>query len=175
MIFASSGYLLLVAVFGFSGLGKLRSLAAFSRQVADYQLIPGSLTRLAAVAIAVGETACAVLLAVPWTRAAGAGLAVVLLGLFLTAMSLAWSHGRRIPCGCFGGSTSPDAISADTIGPGTMVRTALLGAVALGTLLVSRGDQPAGQLPVHLLLAGLMLILVFLLAEATRLLGGEAG
>jgi uncharacterized membrane protein YphA (DoxX/SURF4 family) len=68
MILVFSSYLLLRAVFAFCGLGKLRSLPVFSRQVADYQLIPGSLVRPAAVVIAGGEIVCAVLLAVPPTR-----------------------------------------------------------------------------------------------------------
>jgi len=58
MIFVSSGYLLLVAVFAFSGIGKLRRLSVFSGQIADYQLIPGSLIPLAAVGIAGSSVIC---------------------------------------------------------------------------------------------------------------------
>jgi hypothetical protein len=166
MIFVSSGYLLLVAVFAFSGIGKLRRLSVFSGQIADYQLIPGSLIPLAAVGIAGSETACAVLLALPWTRRAGAGLAAVLIGVFLAAMSQAVARGRRIPCGCFGGSTG-----LDTVGLPTVVRTALLGLVAVGVLLAA--GPAVASLPVQLLLAALMLVLIFLVAETMRLVRGE--
>jgi uncharacterized membrane protein YphA (DoxX/SURF4 family) len=176
VIFVSSGYLVLIAVLAFSGLGKLRRLSAFRGQIADYQLIPDSLVRSAAGVLAGTETSCAVLLALPWTRRAGAALAIVLLAVFLVAMSLTWARGRRIPCGCFGGTAD-----LDTVGPSTVLRTALLGLLAVGTLLVSRdGRQPAGaSLPVQFLLAALMLILIFLLAESVRLLAelghGPAG
>jgi uncharacterized membrane protein YphA (DoxX/SURF4 family) len=163
MIFASSGYLVLIAVLAFSGIGKLRHLSVFGGQVADYQLIPDKLTRPAAIAVAVAETGGAVLLALPWTRRAGAVLAIALFALFLIAMSLAWRRGRQVACGCFGGTGD-----LDTVGPPTIVRTALLGAIAVGTVLASAG--PA--LPVQCLLGLLMLVLVFLLAETTRLLTG---
>ncbi|MGD0559502.1 MAG: MauE/DoxX family redox-associated membrane protein [Streptosporangiaceae bacterium] len=163
MIFASAGYLVLIVVLAFSGIGKIRHLSVFGGQVADYQLIPEKLTRPAATAVAVTETGCAVLLALPWTRRAGAVLAVALFALFLTAMSLAWSRGRRVACGCFGGTGD-----LDTVGPPTIVRTALLCAIAVGALLA----PPGPSLPVRCLLGFLMLVLVFLLAETTRLLTG---
>lgn len=167
MIFASSGYLVLIAVLAFSGIGKLRHLSVFGGQVADYRLIPDKLTRPAAAAVALTETGCAVLLALPWTRRAGAITAIALFALFLTAMSLAWAHGRRVACGCFGGTGD-----LDTVGPPAVLRTALLCAIAVGALLTSAGSQPVASLPVRYLLGFLMLILVFLLAETTRLLTG---
>src|SRR5580700_8761870 len=102
-ILASSGYLVLAVVLGFSGAVKLRHPLAFAAAIDGYRILPRSLARPAALAIALAEAGCAVLLAAGWARLAGLAVAGGLVGAFLAAMSLALVRGQRIGCGCFGG------------------------------------------------------------------------
>jgi hypothetical protein len=80
---------------------------------------------------------------------------------FLVAMSIALARGRRIPCACFGGEGE-----LDTVGLPSLLRTALLGVIAVVSLL----GRPTATQPPQLLAAALLLMLPFLLAETTRLL-----
>jgi hypothetical protein len=161
MLIASSGYLVLAAVFGASGLIKLRGLRKFAGELAGYELIPRAMTRPAAAGLAVGETGCAVLLVLPWTRLAGLLVASGLIVGFLAATSTALARGQRIPCGCFGGQGE-----LDVVGVPSLLRTGLLGVVVIMSL-AGRGEPFR---PAEVLVAGLLLALVFLLAELARLL-----
>lgn len=166
MILASSGYLALVAVLGFSGAVKLRHPLAFAAAIEGYRILPRPLARPAALAIALAEAGCAVLLAVPWARLAGLAVAGGLIGAFLTAMLLALARGQRIGCGCFGGSGH-----LDTVGLPSVLRAVLLEIIVVTSALARPAAAPA--LGVRVLAAALMLILVFLLAESARLLPGR--
>jgi hypothetical protein len=135
MILASSGYLVLVAVLGFSGAVKLRHRRVFAAAIESYRILPRALARPAAVVIAVAEAGCAVLLAAPWTRLAGLAVAGGLVGAFLAAMSLALARGQRISCGCFGGTGE-----LDTVGLPPVLRAVLLEAIVVS----SAPARPAG-------------------------------
>jgi hypothetical protein len=161
MLVASSGYLVLAAVLGVSGVIKLRNPRALAGQIDNYQVVPQAAVAYAAAALAVTETVCALLLLPPPTRRVGLAIAGCLTAAFLAAMLTALARGRRIPCACFGGGGQ-----LDTVGLSSVLRTALLGVIAVMSLL---GRPTAIQLP-QLLVAGLLLVLVFLLAEAARLL-----
>jgi hypothetical protein len=165
MILASSGYLVLVAVLGFSGAVKLRHPRAFATAIEGYRILPRSLARPAALVIALAEAGCAVLLAAGWARLAGLAVAGGLFGAFLAAMSLALARGQRIGCGCFGGSAD-----LDTLGLPSVLRAVLLEIIVVTSVLARPAAVPA--LGVRVLAAALMLLLVFLLAEAARLLPG---
>lgn len=166
MILASSGYLVLAVVLGYSGAGKLRHPLAFASAIEGYRILPRSLARPTALAIALAEVGCAVLLAAPWTRLAGLAVAAGLLGAFLAAMSLALARGQRIGCGCFGGGAD-----LDTVGLPSVLRTVLLEIIVVTSVLARPAAAPA--LGVRVLAAALMLVLVFLLAETARLFTGR--
>ena len=162
-ILASSGYLVLAAVLGFSGAVKLRRPLAFAAAIGSYRILPRVVARPVAVAIALAEAGCAVLLAVPWTRLAGVAVAGGLISAFLAGMLLALARGQRIGCGCFGGTGD-----LDIVGLPSVVRAVLLGAIVVASALARRAAAPA--FGVQVVVAALMLVLVFLLAENARLL-----
>ncbi len=161
MLVASSGYLVLAAVLGVSGVIKLRHPRALAGQIENYQIVPQAVAGYAAGALAVTETACALLLLLPPARRAGLVIAGSLIAAFLAAMSLALARGRRIPCACFGVREE-----LDTIGLSSLLRTVLLGVIVVMSLLA----RPAAAHPAQLLVAALLLVAVFLLAEMARLL-----
>ncbi len=163
MVLASSGYLVLIAVLGFSGAVKLRHPRAFATAIEGYRILLRSLARAAALAIALAEAGCAVLLAVPSARLAGLAVAGGLVGAFLAAMSLALARGQRIGCGCFGGSAE-----LDTVGLPSVLRAVLLEIIVVASVLARPAAVPAAG--VRVLAAALMLVLVFVLAETARLL-----
>jgi hypothetical protein len=165
MFLASSGYLVLAAVLGFSGAVKLRHPRAFATAIEGYRILPRSLARPAALAIALAEAGCAVLLAAGWARLAGLAIAGGLVGAFLAAMSLALARGQRIGCGCFGGSAD-----LDTVGLSSVLRAVLLEIIVVTSVLARPAAVPAAG--VRVLAAALMLLLVFVLAETARLLPG---
>ena len=164
-ILASSGYLVLAVVLGFSGAVKLRHPLAFAAAIDSYRILPRSLARPAALAIALAEVGCAALLAAGWTRLAGLAVAGGLVGAFLAAMSLAVARGQRIGCGCFGGSAD-----LDTVGLPSVLRAVLLEIIVVTSALARPAAAPAAG--VRVLAAALMLLLVFVLAETARLLPG---
>jgi hypothetical protein len=76
-------------------------------------------------------------------------------------MPLALARGRHIPCACFGGRGE-----LDTVGLTSLTRTALLGVIVVMAL----ASPSAAAGPARVLVAALLLVLVFLLAETARLL-----
>ena len=164
-ILASSGYLVLAVVLGFSGAIKLRHPLAFAAAIDGYRILPRALARPAALAIALAEVGCAALLAAGWTRLAGLAVAGGLVGAFLAAMTLALARGQRIGCGCFGGSAD-----LDTVGLPSVLRAVLLEIIVVTSALARPAAAPAAG--VRVLAAALMLLLVFVLAETARLLPG---
>lgn len=76
-------------------------------------------------------------------------------------MSLALAQGKRIPCGCFAGQGE-----LDVVGLPSMLRTGLLGVLVITSL----PGRAAGFQPPQALVAALLLVLIFLLAETSRLL-----
>lgn len=160
MLVASSGYLVLAAVLGVSAVIKLRSTRVLAGQIDNYGIVPRAAAGFAAAALAGTEAACALLLLIPPVRRAGLAVAGCLMMVFLVAMSTALARGRRIPCACFGGGGE-----LDTVGLPSLLRTALLGVIAVVSLL---GRPAPTRLPA-LLVAALLLAMLFLLAETTRL------
>lgn len=159
MIILESAYPVLSCVLGWAVLGKLGRLPEFTRQVADYRLLPAALVGPAALAVVFGEAAGAVLLVPPVTRVYGAALATLLLTVYLAAQVSAVARGLRIDCGCFDGSNELSAI-----GPATISRTALL-------LLLAVGADAAGGTafrPMELLFGPLLAGAVALLPELTQ-------
>jgi hypothetical protein len=165
VLIAASGCLALAAVFAFSAAGKLRQPETFARQVAAYQVVPPAVTGQVAAVLTVLEAGCAVLLAVPPARLPGLVIAGGLLVTFLLAMSAALARGCRIPCGCFAGQGE-----LDLVGLPSTVRTGLLAVLAV----VSLPGRAVAFRPAQVMVAALLLALIFLLAELSRLLPPRA-
>ena len=149
-----------------AGLPKAARSGAFAAQIADYGLVPRALTGPVARLISSLELSAGVLLlaglAAPHLRQAGAGLAVILFAVFGGALASAYARGRNISCACFGGNSELELVGAHSI-----VRTALLLALAVVAVFPASGGQPfevAG-------LAAILAALVAMASELTRLLG----
>ncbi|QUH03689.1 methylamine utilization protein [Saccharopolyspora erythraea] len=155
MIFSSPAAYALAAVLGFAALGKVTDIGGFAGAIAGYRMLPESWTSTAARTVVGGELLGAILLVWPQTRFWGAVLSLVLLTAFLAGMLGVLRRGLRVDCGCFR-AAGPEEI----VGPGTVVRTALL--LALAVLAALPGAPPFR--PAHLLIAVLMLVTVFLSA-----------
>ncbi|MET9677783.1 MauE/DoxX family redox-associated membrane protein [Streptomyces sp. NPDC006482] len=109
-------------VFLTAAVGKLRSravYAGFVTELGDWPLVPAGLRPVIARVVSSTEAAVPVLIAVPVTRRAGAGLAALLLTAFLTAMILLRARSATARCTCFG--RRPAAL-----GTRHLVRTAVL-------------------------------------------------
>src|SRR5260221_14641746 len=124
MLVASSGYLVLAAVLGFSGVIKLRHPRALAGQIENYHIVPRAMAGWTGAVLAVAETGCAVLLLLPPARLAGLVIAGGLIAAFLAPMSLALAHGRHIPCAGFGGRGE-----LDTAGLASLARAPLLAGI----------------------------------------------
>jgi uncharacterized membrane protein YphA (DoxX/SURF4 family) len=99
------------------------AVASFGIAIANYQLLPPSVTETVAYLVLGIELALGLWLllglGLRWSATASAAL----LGFFLALMLHAYSKGLTIDCGCFG--------PGDTIGPKTFARDGLLLALAI--------------------------------------------
>lgn len=92
----------LVVVFAFAGVRKLRSLETFEGVVHNFRLLPEPLVRPVAYGLPVAEVALALGLIVPAIRGGAGTIAAALLGVFTLAVAINLIRGRReIDCGCF--------------------------------------------------------------------------
>jgi uncharacterized membrane protein YphA (DoxX/SURF4 family) len=149
-----------------AGLPKAVRSGAFATQIADYGLVPRPLTGVVARLISSLELSAGVLLlaglAAPHLRQAGAGLAMILFVVFLVALASAYARGRNIACACFGGNSELELVGAHSI-----VRTALLLALAVVAVFPASGARPFEVVGFAAILAAL----VAMASELTRLLG----
>ncbi|MCM2390807.1 MauE/DoxX family redox-associated membrane protein [Streptomyces albipurpureus] len=136
MYIALSCRILLFGVFLTALAGKVHRKAAFDEfttSIRDMRLFSPKVAGIVAVAVAVGELAALVLLALPATASIGLALAALLLLGFTAGMGAALRRGRRTPCRCFGASVTP-------LGPVHLVRNLVLAAVgATGAAAVAIG------------------------------------
>jgi len=94
--------LVLVLVFGWAAIAKLRALEEFVGVVSNYRLLPEALVRPVAWVLPPLELACAIGLLVPATSAPAAAATAGLLLVFAGAMAINIRRGRtQIDCGCF--------------------------------------------------------------------------
>ncbi|MGW1892416.1 MauE/DoxX family redox-associated membrane protein [Streptomyces sp. NPDC002004] len=125
---AMSCRILLVVVFTVavvSKIGSAQSFAAFVRSVEQFAVLPPRRGRAAARLVTGAEAAAVVLLLLPGPAAiAGFALAGCLLAAFTLAIGASLHRGVRVPCRCFGASTS-------STGPVHLVRNGFLIAVAV--------------------------------------------
>jgi uncharacterized membrane protein YphA (DoxX/SURF4 family) len=95
--------LVLAGVFAAAAIAKIGSVEGMVRAVRAYQILPEGAVRPVAYALPYLELAVALLLLLGLGTRLVAGLAAVLLVLFIAAVASAGLRGLRIDCGCFGG------------------------------------------------------------------------
>ncbi len=116
--------LVLAAVFVVSGIAKLLDLAGSQSAMRSFG-VPESAAKPAGIALPVVEILIAVLLLPVASAKWGALAALALLIAFIAGISYNLSRGRKFDCHCFGQLTSSE------IGPSTLIRNVVLGAIAL--------------------------------------------
>lgn len=93
----------LAAVWLVSGTIKASDLNQTYIAVQAYDLLPGSVSSVAAGALPFLELALGVLVLVGLGTRIAAGVSVVVLVAFIGAVAQSWARGLSIDCGCFGG------------------------------------------------------------------------
>jgi len=125
-IFIIASALAIAVLLASAATHKLRAPARFSKQLADYQLLPEALVRPSARVIPVLELAIAFALLVPVSRSWAALTAAGLIALYAAAIGINLWRGRRdIDCGCAG----PD--QAQPLRPVLLLRNSVLVGLAL--------------------------------------------
>ncbi|HET7017767.1 MAG TPA: MauE/DoxX family redox-associated membrane protein [Streptosporangiaceae bacterium] len=96
----------LAVIFGHSGAVKMVDLADFRLAVRNYDLVPERLLGAFAVGLPLAELACAALLIAGVLTGPAAALLVVMLAVFVFAISVNLLRGRTFSCGCSGKTSS---------------------------------------------------------------------
>jgi uncharacterized membrane protein YphA (DoxX/SURF4 family) len=106
--------LVLAGVFLWAGAQKALNPQLFALDLEAYRLLPSVVILPIAYYLPWLEIATAVSLFVPALRRAALGLTIVLLLIFTAMLSMAWSRGLSIHCGCFGagGGASTELVQA---------------------------------------------------------------
>jgi uncharacterized membrane protein YphA (DoxX/SURF4 family) len=91
----------LAAVFLVAGGTKVGDLAASGRAVNAYRLMPYDVAKVVGAAQPFLEIALGLLLLVGLAVRLSAGIAAVLLVVFIAGIISAWARGLQIDCGCF--------------------------------------------------------------------------
>jgi len=175
---AQAGQLALGVVFLLAAAPKLRRPSAFVQAVREYRLLPAALVGPTAYALIGAEVFLAVSLITGWAVGVAMPVAIASVLVFMVGVGVNLRRGRRVRCGCFGGSS-------EVLSVRTMARLVILlvGASLLLVLQAVAGDSvwtigriatdgvyPAG-LAAFWLLFGLWLLQ---LPELTSLLRGPA-
>lgn len=92
----------LAAVWLISGASKVGDLAASGRSVAAYRVMPYDVAKVIGAALPFVELALGLLLLVGLATRVSAGIASLLLLVFIAGIASAWARGLTIDCGCFG-------------------------------------------------------------------------
>jgi hypothetical protein len=96
----------LAVIFGHSGAVKMIDLADFRLAVRNYELVPQRLLGAFTIGLPVAELACAGLLVLGVLTGPAAALLVVMLAVFVFAISVNLLRGRTFSCGCSGKTSS---------------------------------------------------------------------
>jgi uncharacterized membrane protein YphA (DoxX/SURF4 family) len=94
---------LLAGVWLYAGGAKVGDLAAATRAVKAYQLLPNGVAEWIGAGLPFAELALALLLLLGLATRAAAAVSAVLLTAFVVGIASAWARGLNIDCGCFGG------------------------------------------------------------------------
>ena len=101
-----TGRIVLAVLFAYAGSVKLINPDVFLADIDSYRMIPYPIAWLVAFGLPPFEIVCGLALLIPQLRNEGAGLLLLLMFIFMGALSVAWARGLNIACGCFGASTS---------------------------------------------------------------------
>ncbi len=107
MNFLSNKYFLLIlrlvigGVFLYATLDKLFNQEAFARAIYNYKFLPGIFINVFAIIIPYLELVCAVLLIMGIFKRGSSFIIIILLIIFIIALSQAYAKGLDISCGCF--------------------------------------------------------------------------
>jgi hypothetical protein len=175
----------LAVIFGHSGAVKMVDLADFRLAVRNYELVPQRLLGALTIGLPAAELACAVLLIFGVLTGPVAALLVVMLAVFVFAISVNLLRGRTFDCGCSGKTSSDITWRHVIVNAVLAIAAALVSVWAVQPLTVTAGwgigGTPAlsgsGALGV-LLAAGAVAALGLLLSEAfgvRRVLAGLPG
>jgi uncharacterized membrane protein YphA (DoxX/SURF4 family) len=107
---STAARLVLGGVLVVSGGLKVADPVAAVRAVQAYELLPASLVRVVGYGLPAFEIGLGLLLLAGYTTRLAAGVAAVLMVVFIAAVASAWARGLSIDCGCFGGggAIAPD-------------------------------------------------------------------
>lgn len=119
----------LAAVFVMAGVTKLADRDGFRQAVREFSAPEWAVAPLA-ILVPIWEFAAAVLLLINPTVVAGAAVALALLAVFCAAIVFNLTQGRTPDCHCFG------QVHSEPIGANTLIRNAVLGAMAVFVLAV---------------------------------------
>ncbi|MDB5032770.1 MAG: DoxX family protein [Chlorobi bacterium] len=111
-------------IFLVAGAEKLVALPTFGHSIADYQLLPESLSNIFALSFVWTEIVVGVLLLAGVAIRGSALVTAAMLIVFLVAVISAIARGMTIDCGCFAGKSEP-------VGPKKVIEDLLLLAAAL--------------------------------------------
>jgi uncharacterized membrane protein YphA (DoxX/SURF4 family) len=95
--------LLLAGVWLYAGATKAGDLAASTRAVKAYQILPNGVAEVVGAALPFVEIALGLLLLLGLATRLAAATSVLLMAGFVAGIAAAWARGLRIDCGCFGG------------------------------------------------------------------------
>lgn len=119
--------LALAGLFFYAGLTKglypFQEPFLFAIAISSYQLLPEPLTIFVSRSLPWFEVALGIMLLVGWQLRWFASVAALLLGAFITAMSITYARGIEADCGCFG--------LGEPISPFTLGRDSLILAMAV--------------------------------------------
>ncbi len=97
--------------FAYSFLTKVRDVNGFARTITNFKLLPGRLSRPAAILFLFGELVVVFLITGGGRLLPiGFGLAILLLLLFTTALTWTLTRNIQTPCHCFGVDKQPVTI-----------------------------------------------------------------
>jgi uncharacterized membrane protein YphA (DoxX/SURF4 family)/peroxiredoxin len=162
--------LVLALVFIVSGVAKLLDRDDARQAMRNFGM-PGPLARVGGIGLPLAELLIAALLLPQRTAWLGATGALLLLLMFIAAISYQLARGRRPECHCFG------ALDAGPIGARTLVRNAVLSLLALAVAITGWRDAwtalvDASSTTVLILVLGVCLFLLMALqATLTLILG----
>ena len=125
---------LLAAVFAVAGVGKLRDLKGSRQAMRDFG-VPAGMAGAAGLLLPIAELIAAVALLFPPSARWGAVLALLLLLAFIAGIAAALRRGEAPDCHCFG------QIHSEPAGPSTLVRNAVLAALAV--FVIAEGPGPS--------------------------------
>ncbi len=154
--------LLLAIVFAAAGVGKLRDPAG-SRAALEGFGVPQALATPGARALPLAELAAALALAIPAVARWGAVAALLLLLAFIGGIARSMARGEAPDCHCFG------QLHSEPAGRGTLVRNAVLAALAIAVVIHGGGPSYADRDGTELVATGLGVLAAALGAVAALL------